>query len=213
MDPRQRQNPLVCAVLTIALGLAGCGSSSSSSKTATTQASTGQATAVTTTSTSTPTTTSPAKEKLPNVSLPLKIPIKAKSLPKRYTCDGANVSLPFTWSEIPAKTVELDLFIFNVAPVHGKLVPVWAVAGLKPSLRGIPAGNVPAGTIIGRNGVGQNRYSLCPPKGTTGNYVALLDALPQAIPVKPGFDPESLVNKAVTVAEFEGRIGFSYKRG
>jgi hypothetical protein len=133
-------------------------------------------------------------------------------LPKRYTCDGGNISLPFTWSEIPAKTVELDLFIFDVASVHGKLVPVWAAAGLKPTLRGIPAGKLPPGAIVGRNSLGQNDYSICPPKGTTGHYVSLLVALPQAIPAQPGFDPEALVNKAATVAEFEGRLAFSYKR-
>ncbi len=219
MNRRSGQKTLLFSALLSALALGGCGSSSSTSSTSrsssATQANASHSTptAATTASQSTSTTSKPTREKLPTISLPLKIPIKGERLPARYTCDGANISLPVSWSEIPANTTEIDLFIFNSAMVNGKLTAAWAVAGLKPTLRGLSAGRVPRGAIIGRNGFGQTRYSVCPPRGSTGNYIALLAALPRRISVMPGFDPNTLINKAVTIAEFEGRLGFSYKRG
>jgi hypothetical protein len=87
------------------------------------------------------------------------------------------------------------------------------VAGLKPSLRGIPAGRLPSNAVVGRNYLGKTAYSLCPTEGTTGNYIALLAALPRRIPAKPGFDPTTLSNEAAAIAKYEGRLGFSYKRG
>jgi phosphatidylethanolamine-binding protein (PEBP) family uncharacterized protein len=156
------------------------------------------------------TSTSTTKRSPPRISLPLEVPLK--HIAASFTCDGANVSIPLKWRQIPANTVELDVFIFNSTLVKGKLAADWAVAGLKPTLRQLSPGRLPPGAVVGRNSFGQTGYSICPPKGSTGEYVVLLSALPRKIPTKPGFDPDVLAEKAVGVAEFEGRTAFSYKR-
>jgi phosphatidylethanolamine-binding protein (PEBP) family uncharacterized protein len=119
---------------------------------------------------------------------------------------------PLTWGKAPPKTVAFDLFIYNFLPVHGKLVPVWAVAGLKPTSRGLSGGRIPPGAVVGRNRLGQVRYSLCPPKGKNVQYEVLLYALQHKASVMPGFDAEALTNSDERAAEAEGSLLFSYKR-
>ena len=202
--------PILGSALIVALALAGCGGSGSQSQSSTTQAASATQTASPTTTTTSSTSTS--SEKVPNVNLPLASPVKLDPISARYTCDGANVSPPISWSQIPASTAEIDLFLFNLAPVHGKLFADWAVAGLKPTLHQLSAGRLPPGAIVGRNSLGQTRYSLCPPKGPGLHYAFLLYALPKRIPVKPGFDAEKLREKALHTAESAGLLGLSYTR-
>ncbi len=105
-----------------------------------------------------------------------------------------------------------QLFIFNFLPVGGKLFADWAVAGLSPSLHGLAAGQLPAGAIVGRNGRGQTRYSLCPAKGANTRFAFLLYALPQRVAAKPGFDANALREQALHTAEHAGLLAFSYRR-
>jgi phosphatidylethanolamine-binding protein (PEBP) family uncharacterized protein len=209
----------VGGALMLALALAGCGGSSSTSQSSSTAAASASqtanaaqtsSTASATETTSSTSTTTP--EKVPNFDLQLASSVKLNPIPARYTCDGANVSLPITWGHLPPNTAEIVLFLFNLAPIHGKLFASWAVSGLSPKLRGLSAGQLPAGAIVGRNGHGQTAYSVCPAKGASVRYAFLLYALPKKIPVKPGFDPEALREKALHVAESAGLLGASYQR-
>jgi phosphatidylethanolamine-binding protein (PEBP) family uncharacterized protein len=216
------RSKMALAIL-IALALAGCGGSGSGS---TSQASTTpaasasnsasntstSATAATTSTTASTSSTSPANEKVPSVNLQLASSVKLNPIPARYTCTGANESLPLSWGQVPSNTVEIDLFLFNLAPVHGKLFADWAVAGLKPHVHGIAAGHLPAGAIVGRNSYGETRYSVCPPKGKSVRYAFLLYALPKHIRVQPGFNAEALREKALHTAETAGLLGAAYKR-
>lgn len=207
-----RSTAALTAAALAALAATGCGSSGSGSQssaagtTATTQASTG---------TTATTTSAPARpEKEPKMDIALKGPRKLEPISARYTCDGANVAPTLTWRHVPANAAELDLFIFNAFPIKGKLVSEWGVAGLQPSLHSISEGRLPAGAILARNSSGGTRYSLCPPKGSPLiHYAVLLYAPSYRTKVKPGFDPEALVEKNLEPrAESEGRIYFSYKR-
>ncbi len=210
------------SALIAALALAGCGGSGSSSQSSTTSTPAASATqtsstesaassteSAATTTTSSSTTTS---EKVPNIDLTLSSSVKLDPIPAHFTCDGANVSLPVTWGHLPSNTAEVDLFLFNLAPVHGKLFANWAVAGLSPRLRGVSVGRLPAGAILGRNSYGQIGYSLCPPKGAAVRYAFLVYALPRKIPVTTGFNPEALREKALHTAESAGLLGASYTR-
>jgi phosphatidylethanolamine-binding protein (PEBP) family uncharacterized protein len=205
--------------LAAAMALAGCGGSSSGStsqaSTTPTPTATAASTSASSSSTSTTTTTatsSTATEKVPNVDLQLTSSVSLSPIPAHYTCDGADVSVPINWGRLPPNTVEVDLFLFNLAPVHGKLFDSWAVAGLKPRLRGVAAGRLPAGAIVGRNSYGQTNWRLCPPKGQTEHLAFLLYALPKPIHVAPGFNAEKLREKALHTAESAGLLGASYKR-
>jgi phosphatidylethanolamine-binding protein (PEBP) family uncharacterized protein len=150
---------------------------------------------------------------VPTVDIALKSPIQLNPISGSFTCDGADTSPPISWSKIPPHTAELQLYVFNFLAVRGKLFADWAIAGLKPSLRGLPAGGgLPAGAIAGRNSFGQTRYKLCPPKGATTRFAFLLYALPQGLHPKPGFEADALREQALHEATDVGLLAFSYRR-
>jgi Raf kinase inhibitor-like YbhB/YbcL family protein len=90
------------------------------------------------------------------------------TLPKTYSCDGAGLSPPLEWSNVPAGTVELVLVISDP---DAKDFVQWMVAGLKPTSTGIASGAKPAGAVVLANSNGTHAYSPpCPPAGQTHSY-------------------------------------------
>ncbi|HWX45681.1 MAG TPA: hypothetical protein VNY52_10220 [Solirubrobacteraceae bacterium] len=140
-------------------------------------------------------------------------PEPANLIPKNNTCDGANVPLSFTWSAVPHGTAELVLFVINIRPVRESAFVDWAVAGLRPSSRGITAGTLPPGALAGVNSLGRVGYSICPPKGTSETYIARLVALAHPLAARSGFDGKTLFMEAERAAKAIGVTGAgSYSR-
>ncbi len=189
MKPRQSLMSLAGGGLA-ALLMAGCGGGSGTKPSSTaTQASTSATTSSGTTTTETTSTSSTATAERFTLSSPAITTAGApKIIPARYTCDGADTSLPLTWRNVPAGTKELVLLVVSAGPKG--TVPHWAVANLKPSLTGIAAGNVPSGAVLARE-----KYSICPPKGTTTQYGVALYALKHRIAARPGFSTLGLAKR------------------
>jgi phosphatidylethanolamine-binding protein (PEBP) family uncharacterized protein len=185
---------LLLSALCAGTALAGCGGSSA----------TGTSSLAKTT----------ASERVPSVAIEVTIPtlLAEHRIPKRYTCDGADASLPVQWTGIPRGTAELALFVGNLQPVHGGLFFDWAVTGLSPKLHGISAGRLPPDAVVGRNSFGQDRYSICPPRGTRESYAVKVIALPHKIQAQPGFDALTLYRDAERSAKAVGLVGVAYKR-
>ncbi len=202
------------ATLAIGLMLSGCGGSSNPSTSA--QTSAGQnGSLATTTSGSSAGTSHNSEPPPPSTTIEATIPglLKEDFIPARYTCDGADTSLPVRWSKIPPGTAELAMFLLDLQPVHGKLFFDWAVAGLSPTAGGVPAGALPAGAVVARNSFGRVDYSICPPKGTVeGHFILRLLALPHALPAKPGFDAEAFYQEAERSTKVVGLAGGVYTR-
>jgi Raf kinase inhibitor-like YbhB/YbcL family protein len=94
------------------------------------------------------------------------------NIPKRYTCDGEDVSPPLDWSGVPQNTRGLVLIIDDPDapdPAAPRMTWVhWLVFNIPPDTAGLPegVGKLPAGTHIGVNSGGRRRYSgPCPPIG------------------------------------------------
>jgi phosphatidylethanolamine-binding protein (PEBP) family uncharacterized protein len=155
-----------------------------------------------------------ASEHLPAVSIGVRIPglLPGYRLPRRNTCDGADVSPPVRWKNLPRGTVELALFVISFKPVHGRLFFDWAVTGLNPALRGLSAGTLPAGAVVGSNSLGRIGYSICPEKGKRVFYAVKVLALPRPLTVKRGFGAAAVYNEAERSAQFEGFGGVNYTR-
>jgi phosphatidylethanolamine-binding protein (PEBP) family uncharacterized protein len=208
----------VSAALMLMLTLAGCGGSGSTSKSSSTPASASQSTS---TATQTSSNAQAAKTSEPKEHTLLEVirvssPAFSKNskIPVRYTCDGAGVSPPLQWGTIPRGTVELALFVLDLKsePTVKPLV-YWAVAGLQPTLTGISAGQLPPGAIVGRNRLGQSRYTICPAKSEgLQRYAVALLTMPRSTSVKPGFDATAFFKKALHTAEYSGLTGFAYQR-
>ncbi|HEV7161819.1 MAG TPA: hypothetical protein VGN25_01055 [Solirubrobacteraceae bacterium] len=150
----------------------------------------------------------------PESTLILSSPVKLDPIASRYTCDGANVSLPISWRNVPADTAEIDVVIFNLgAPQGNGEKEAWAVAGLKPSLHGLPSGKLPPGAIVGRDQLDATRYSICPHIGMKTSYVVRVLTRRHRVHVKPGFDSEAFAREILnSSSEDSGLLGFSYIR-
>jgi Raf kinase inhibitor-like YbhB/YbcL family protein len=88
------------------------------------------------------------------------------TIPKRFTCDGRNVSPPLRWTAPPAGTSSLSLTVLDPdAPGGGFLH--WQIPRLSPRLRSLPAGS----RLGGRNGTGGTGWTgPCPPAGPAHHY-------------------------------------------
>jgi phosphatidylethanolamine-binding protein (PEBP) family uncharacterized protein len=112
-----------------------------------------------------------------------------QTLPALYTCSGRDIVRPLKFGKVPASTAELALFLLDLGhtestgagALEAKLKVAWVIHGLKPTLDGIAAGKLPTEAIAGHQ-----RYSICPPKGSTGQYMFRLYALPRPVSIPRG---------------------------
>jgi hypothetical protein len=92
-------------------------------------------------------------------------------IPSNYTCDGADVSPPLSWRNIPAETQSIVL-ICDDPDAPGKTWVHWVCYDIPPTADGlsanIPAADtLPAGGTQGLNSWGRPGYGgPCPPGGT-----------------------------------------------
>jgi Raf kinase inhibitor-like YbhB/YbcL family protein len=84
------------------------------------------------------------------------------TIPKRYTCDGANTSPALRWTAPPQGTAFFTLTVFDPDAPNGGFLH-WRVTRLPASARSLPA----ASRLGGANGAGRAGYTgPCPPSGT-----------------------------------------------
>jgi phosphatidylethanolamine-binding protein (PEBP) family uncharacterized protein len=145
--------------------------------------------------------------------------IRGSTLPALYTCDGRNVSPPLTWGPIPSGVDELALFAVGVRSVGGKTLSSieWAMAGMKPGLHGLRAGEIPGGAFLLTDSDGAKRYSICPGRGQAERFVFALLALPRGARASPRIPGTALLrNLTQSTPEYEapasGAFAVTYKR-
>jgi phosphatidylethanolamine-binding protein (PEBP) family uncharacterized protein len=144
---------------------------------------------------------------VPTANIALKLP---RGLTKANTCEGKDASPELHWGTAPPDAVELVVFGVSVAPVNGKLHFDWAIAGLDPGLEGLKEGEVPTGAVLGRNGDGQSKYSICPSGGVPETYLFAVYPVTKSLSPKPGFDPLALRKEATRLSESVGVEAASY---
>jgi phosphatidylethanolamine-binding protein (PEBP) family uncharacterized protein len=150
----------IASAVLLAIALAGCGSSDPNGTTSA--------------------NTRPAA-KAPTTILLSSPAIQAGKLPARYTCDGADISPPLKWGTVPTGTKELVLFAVDVTSPESRLTGgtvEWTLAGVKPELHELAAGEVPAETNLEQASDGKRDYHVCPPKGQTHRYKFAVYAVP-----------------------------------
>lgn len=93
------------------------------------------------------------------------------TIPRRYTCDGENVSPPLDFDGVPGDAAELVVLVEDTDAPHGTFVH-WVVWGIDPHETTLGTGELPNGAEQGRNGFGKRGYGgPCPPKGKPHRYV------------------------------------------
>ena len=117
-------------------------------------------------------------------------------LPKQYTCDGANISPPLEWKNVPAKAAALVLIMIDDSATGPASGIRWFVGDINPSSKGVAAGQTPEGGIVGSDTQGKSGYGgICPPTGKTSTIQFTLYALSKKIPLTPGFQPNVAENE------------------
>ena len=124
-------------------------------------------------------------------------------IPKQYTCDGADVSPPLEWSELPEGTKSL-VVICDDPDAPGGVWDHWILFNIKPDSTGLEE-NVPQqfdpykGVGHGINSWNNSYYNgPCPPSGQRHRYYFKLYALDTRLNLKPG------ANKAAVIRAMEG---------
>jgi Raf kinase inhibitor-like YbhB/YbcL family protein len=86
------------------------------------------------------------------------------AIPRRYTCDGADVSQPLAFEGVPRAASALALVVDDPDAPSGTWHH-WVVWDIPAGTSAIAEGQPPAGTV-GRNSWRKNRYGgPCPPRG------------------------------------------------
>lgn len=125
-------------------------------------------------------------------------------IPRRYTCDGEDVSPPLAWTDSPAGTSSFALIMDDPDAPRGTWLH-WVLFDLPASTRSIaeavPARPAPGGGgTHGKNSWGRSDYGgPCPPSGTH-RYFFRLYALGGALGLPAGATLEQ-VRRAM-----EGRV-------
>jgi Raf kinase inhibitor-like YbhB/YbcL family protein len=109
-------------------------------------------------------------------------------LPNQYTCDGANISPPLEWKNVPAKAAALVLIMIDNSATGPASGIRWIVGDINPKSTGVAAGQTPEGGIVGSDTQGKSGYGgVCPAKGKTSTIEFEMYALSKKIPLTPGF--------------------------
>jgi Raf kinase inhibitor-like YbhB/YbcL family protein len=125
-------------------------------------------------------------------------------IPKRYTCDGANVSPPLAWTGVPQNTKSIAVLCDDPDAPMGTWVH-WIMFNLPASARDLPE-HVPTDLVLksgakqGAGDSGRIGYDgPCPPGGTHRYYFKVY-ALDRQLDLEPG------VRKGPFAKAIEGHI-------
>ncbi len=120
-------------------------------------------------------------------------------IPAKYTCDGEDMSPPFTFSSIPEGTQSLILLVDDPDAPVGDWVH-WIVYGIDPTTTEVTEDKVPEGGVEGITSWDRQEYGgPCPPSGTH-RYFFKLFAL------DTDFDFDAPPNKATLLNMIEEHV-------
>lgn len=113
-----------------------------------------------------------------------------EKIPTKYTCDGADVSPPLSWTDVPEKTQSLTLISDDPDAPVGTWVH-WVIYDLPPDTRELPEGVAKKDVL--ENGAKQGITDFkrvgyggpCPPPGPTHRYFFKLYALDTKLGLPP----------------------------
>ncbi len=137
-------------------------------------------------------------------------------IPKKFTCDGADVSPQLTWTDPPAGTKSLAVLVDDPdAPVGNW--NHWALWNLPATARGLAEGvskeaSLSDGSQQGKNDFRRTGYNgPCPPPGKPHRYYFKLFALDTNLDLKSGATKReidsAMKGHILAQAEWMGRYG------
>ncbi|MBK3579953.1 YbhB/YbcL family Raf kinase inhibitor-like protein [Streptomyces sp. MBT65] len=115
------------------------------------------------------------------------------SVPRRYTCDGEDVSPPLSFAGVPANAAELVVLLEDPDAPNGTFTH-WLLWGVPPHDTRLTAGSTPRGATEGRNGFKKIGYGgPCPPRGAEPHhYVLSVYATDQRLALATDASPDAV---------------------
>jgi len=137
---------------------------------------------------------------------------EGKMIPKKYTCDGTNVSPQLAWSGIPANARSIALICDDPDAPSGTWVH-WVVFNMPAATKEISeAGGLPAGAQQGINDFKRIDYGgPCPPSGTHRYYFKIY-AVDMTLNLKEGATKADLLSAMQGHILAQGQIMGKYQR-
>jgi len=138
------------------------------------------------------------------------------SIPKKNTCDDADVSPRLKWTDEPANTQAFALIMDDPDAPAGTWVH-WVIYDLLPSTHELPEGVPKQDEVLGGAHQGRNDFKRtgyggpCPPRGSTHRYFFKLYALNAKLGLKAGATKadveKAMQGKIVAQGELMARFG------
>ncbi len=137
-------------------------------------------------------------------------------IPQKYTCDGANVSPPLSWKNLPQGTKSIAIINDDPDAPMGTWVH-WIIYNIPAISNGLPENIKPMeklsdGTLQGKNSWGKIGYGgPCPPSGTH-RYFFKIYALDTVLDLKSGATKDELLRAMKGHILAEGEFYGKYSR-
>ena len=133
-------------------------------------------------------------------------------IPRRFTCDGAGVSPPLRFGNVPAGSRELALLMEDPDAPRGTFVH-WIVARIPGRTVGFPEGRVPPAAVQLRQTFGKRGYGgPCPPEDDPPHhYVFTLYAFDRKLSFGSDDSPDDVRSK-LKDATARGQLRATYGR-
>jgi len=142
---------------------------------------------------------------------------EGKPIPSKYTCDGADVSPPLKWSNVPEGTKSIALVSDDPDAPVGTWVH-WVIYNIPPDVTELAEG-VPKSEVL-TNGAKQGMTDFkrigyggpCPRPGGPHRYFFKLYALDAELDLKPGATKQQLLRAMEGHILAEGQLMGTYQR-
>jgi Raf kinase inhibitor-like YbhB/YbcL family protein len=144
--------------------------------------------------------------------------LKAKeTIPKEYTCDGSDMSIPLKWNDVPERTRSFALIADDPDAPRGTWVH-WVIYDIPADVRELSAGigheeSFRNGSKQGKNDFGKVGYGgPCPPGGPAHRYHFKLYALNEMTGLRPRATKQQLLDAMKGHVLGEAQLTGTYKR-
>ena len=138
-------------------------------------------------------------------------------IPKKYTCEGEDVSPEIRWKELPEEVKSLALICDDPDAPGGDFVH-WVIFNIPPEIDSLPEGLAPKdtldfGAIQGMTDFGRVGYGgPCPPRGPVHHYHFKLYGLDTMLKVEKNTTKDELLKKMEGHILIKGEIVGLFKR-
>jgi len=142
---------------------------------------------------------------------------EGENIPIKYTCDGQDISPPFTWSEPPPETQSFA-FIMDDPDAPGGVFTHWLLFNLPSDSRELPEAVPPdnelaSGALQGKNSYGEIGYGgPCPPPGAAHHYRFTIYALDQSLDLMAGASRKQVIDAITGHILARGQLIGMYQR-